>query len=139
MCLICIPFSCLQLKGYDKIFQPIFVLAGNLHCGINITFEAIHWRPDVLFNLEQFVNTQIELCTITIFNERICLAEKSAKRTGKLHEDSYLRFGLKKNVCPGLHLRDFPHYCLDSLRRSHIDCIQLLNMILENFSNQQSQ
>jgi hypothetical protein len=40
-----------------------------LDCGIDVSFQTIHWRPDMLFNLKQFADTQIELCTIAIFNE----------------------------------------------------------------------
>lgn len=77
MPLICISFSSLQLKWDNEVLQFIFVLAGDLHCGIDIAFEAIHWRPNMLFDLEQLGYTQIELCTIAIFNKGICLAGSS--------------------------------------------------------------
>ena len=54
--LVRIPFTCLQLKWYHKILQLVFVSAGNLHRGINIAFQAIHWRPNMLFDLKQLVD-----------------------------------------------------------------------------------
>lgn len=56
MRLIRIPFSSFQLKWYDKILKLALVSDGNLHRSINIAFEAIHWRPNMLFDLKQLVD-----------------------------------------------------------------------------------
>lgn len=56
MSLVRISVTRFEFEWNDEILSASFIMAGNLHSCVDVPFKAVHRRPNVLFNLEQFAD-----------------------------------------------------------------------------------
>jgi hypothetical protein len=69
MSLIRLLITGLEFERHDQVPITFAFVAGNLNCGIDVAFEAIHRRPDVFLHLQKLVDTQLQFRTISVLDE----------------------------------------------------------------------
>ena len=73
MCMVRVSVSGFEFEGNDEVFVSLPVIASDLHCGIDISFQSIHRGGDMLFDLKKLVDAQLHLRTVSVFDHRLFL------------------------------------------------------------------
>jgi hypothetical protein len=75
-------FTCLDLEWNCKSLLFLSVLHNNLNGSIYVSFQSVHWRPDMFLDVKKLVDAHFALKTITIFDDSIGLEYVSVNLRG---------------------------------------------------------
>lgn len=68
-----------DLKGYCEGSLALIILHGDLYSGVDVPFQTIHRRPDVLLDVKQLIDAHYDLFAIAILDSSFGLATWSAR------------------------------------------------------------
>lgn len=93
-----------HFQGDGQSFVILSVVVDDLDSSVHIPLQSVHRRPDVLLNLEKFVDAQGCFCSTAILNDGCGLfpVSKHFLKIKVTKKNAHRRSGTQKHLCPRL-------------------------------------